>query len=91
MEFIRGMIVLVTDKMKTDLPTIMNDEHIFSHLIDEAILFDRELQGTHGYPHVLPCCLDVLTAGEAFNGWILIEEKCKLLQYCAFSSIKQCI
>ncbi|VDI67318.1 RAD50-interacting protein 1 [Mytilus galloprovincialis] len=75
MEFIRGMVILVTDKMKTDLQDIMNDEHIFSHLIDEAILFDRELQGTHSYPHVLPCCLDVLTAGEAFNGWILIEEK----------------
>ena len=76
MEFIRGMVILVTDKMKTDLKDIMNDEHIFSHLIDEVILFDRDLQGSHGYPHVLPSCLDVLTAGEAFNGWILIEEKC---------------
>lgn len=75
MEFIRGMVILVTDKMKTDLKDIMNDEHIFSHLIDEVILFDRDLQGSHGYPHVLPSCLDVLTAGEAFNGWILIEEK----------------
>jgi hypothetical protein len=76
MEFIRGMVILVTDKMKADLQDIMNDEHIFSHLIDEVILFDRDLQGSHGYPHVLPSCLDVLTAGEAFNGWILIEEKC---------------
>lgn len=75
MEFIRGMVILVTEKMKGDLQDIMNDEHIFSHLIDEAILFDRELHDIHGYPHVLPSCLDVLTAGEAFNGWILIEEK----------------
>jgi hypothetical protein len=52
MEFIRGMVILVTDKMKADLQDIMNDEHIFSHLIDEVILFDRDLQGSHGYPHV---------------------------------------
>lgn len=74
-EFMRGMVSLVTEKMTNDLPETMYDEHIFSHLVDEAILFDRELKDGYSYPPDLPCCLGVLTLPRAFHKWMLVEKQ----------------
>ncbi|OWF50906.1 RAD50-interacting protein 1-like [Mizuhopecten yessoensis] len=74
-EFMRGMVALVTEKMTNDLPDTMYDEHTFSHLVDEAILFDRELKDGYSYPLGLPCCLSVLTLPRAFHKWIMVEKQ----------------
>lgn len=74
-EFMRGMVALVVEKMTNDLPDTMYDEHIFSHLVDEAILFDREVKVGYGYPAGLPCCLSVLTLPRAFHKWTLVEKQ----------------
>lgn len=76
----RGMVALVVEKMTNDLPDTMYDEHIFSHLVDEAILFDREVKVGYGYPAGLPCCLSVLTLPRAFHKWTLVEKQCMYTQ-----------
>ena len=73
----KGMVSLVMEKMITDLPDLMYDEHQFSHLVDEAILFDREIRSSYGYSSAYPGSLHILTEGEAFQKWLLIEKKCE--------------
>jgi hypothetical protein len=73
----RGLVVLVMEKMAADLPTIMEDEHLFCHLVDEAIFFDHELHQIYDYPSGLNSSMDTLTVPKVFNRWIEIEKKCK--------------
>ena len=75
----KGMVSLVMEKMITDLPDLMYDEHQFSHLVDEAILFDREIRASYGYSSAYPGSLHVLTEGDAFQKWLLIEKKCEFV------------
>ena len=75
----KGMVSLVMEKMTTDLPNLMYDEHQFSHLVDEAILFDREIRASYGYSSAYPGSLHVLTEGDTFfQKWLSIEKKCEL-------------
>ncbi|CAH1793862.1 unnamed protein product, partial [Owenia fusiformis] len=74
-EFSRAMVMLVMEKLVTDIPELMFDEHQFSHMVDEALLFDQELRGSYGYPSAFPGCLHVLTEEEPFKKWILVERK----------------
>jgi hypothetical protein len=83
MEFMRGLLMMVVEKMVTDLPDIMYDEHLFSHLVDEALLFDRDLRLSSHYPANFPGCLHVLTQGAAFDKWLVIENKCTYKRYKA--------
>lgn len=73
----RGLVVLVMEKMSADLPTIMEDEHLFCHLVDEAIFFDHELHQIYHYPTGLNSSMDILTVPRVFDRWIEIEKKCK--------------
>ncbi|XP_062567477.1 RAD50-interacting protein 1-like [Saccostrea cucullata] len=74
-EFMRGLVVLVMEKMASDLPTIMEDEHLFCHLVDEAIFFDHELHQIYDYPAGLNSSMDLLTVPKVFERWIEIEKK----------------
>nr|KAG5713929.1 hypothetical protein BaRGS_024556 [Batillaria attramentaria] len=74
-EFMRGMVMLVMEKLAHDLPELLYDDVIFSHTVDEVLLFDRELRSTHGYPPTLPGCLDLLTTPEALSKWLAVEKK----------------
>ncbi|XP_048760330.2 RAD50-interacting protein 1-like [Ostrea edulis] len=74
-EFMRGLVVLVMEKMAADLPTIMEDEHLFCHLVDEAIFFDHELHQIYHYPTGLNSSMDILTVPRVFDRWIEIEKK----------------
>ena len=76
MEFSRGLVLLVMEKMLADVPELVYDDHQFSHFLDEALAFDKELRGMFGGSSP-PSCLHVLTLDEPFNKWILIERKCK--------------
>ena len=83
-----GLVTLVTEKVSHDLPEVMYDEHIFSHLVDEAILFDKDLRSSFGYPSSLPGCLTVLTGSDAFHKWNIVEKQCKYMTYSGASLIR---
>ena len=70
-------MLLVMEKMLTDIPELLYDDHQFSHLIDEALAFDSELREAYGYGPSQPTCLHALLRDETFTKWILIERKCK--------------
>lgn len=76
-EFSRGLVILVMEKLLTDIPELLYDDHLFSHMVDEALAFDRELRYNYGYPLGQPGVLHVLTQDEPFDKWIYIERKCK--------------
>ncbi|XP_074647667.1 RAD50-interacting protein 1-like [Tubulanus polymorphus] len=74
-EFSRGLVLLVMEKMVTDMDDLMYDEHLFSHMIDEALMFEKDLRGSYEYPTNQPGCLHVLTEPRPFEKWLLIEKK----------------
>ena len=77
LEFTAGMMLVVIEKMVTDLPELMNDDHQFSHFIDETLLFDREIRASYGYPDAQLGSLHVLTDDMYFRKWLQIERKCE--------------
>lgn len=74
-----GMMLIAMEKMVTDLPELMNDDHQFSHFIDEALLFDREIRTSYGYPASQLGSLHVLSEDKYFRKWLHIERKCKFI------------
>lgn len=76
-EFLVGLMGLVMEKMAHDLPELLHDDHQFSHLVDEALMFDREVRASYGYPASLPGCLHLLAEPEYFSKWLAIERKCE--------------
>lgn len=74
-ELMRGLVELVLERMTADLPEIMYDEHLFTHLIDEALLFDRELRQNYSYPPNQPGALHILSQEEVFDKWLVVEKK----------------
>ena len=75
-----GMITLAMEKMLTDLPELMNDDHQFCHLVDEALSFDREIRSSYRYPATYPGSLHVLCLDKYFKKWLHIEKKCKCIR-----------
>lgn len=78
-EFIRGLVQIAVEKLHSDLPNIQYDDFIFSHTIDEALGFDKELRDTYDYPPNQPSISAVLTQAKVFVKWLAMEKKCKLL------------
>lgn len=74
----RGLVQLAVEKLHSELPNLRYDDFTFSHSIDEALGFDKELRETYCYPNNEPSILNVLTQGSIFNQWIKMERKCKL-------------
>ncbi|XP_078690910.1 RAD50-interacting protein 1-like isoform X1 [Branchiostoma floridae x Branchiostoma belcheri] len=75
LEFTRGLLMLVADKLAQDMDSLLYDEHLFSHTVDEVLLFDRELRGSYSYPASQPGVLHVLTVQDTFHRWITVERK----------------
>jgi hypothetical protein len=78
-EFSRGLVVLAMEKLLSDIPELLYDDHLFSHMVDEALAFDMELTKAYNYPASQLGCLHVLTQPQPFNKWITIEKKCMLV------------
>ena len=66
------------EKLKSSLTQISGNESLFSHLIDETLLFDKELRSMFDYPALLPGCTSVLMTQPYLDQWLELEEKCKL-------------
>ncbi len=83
-EFSRGLVVLAMEKLLHDIPNMVFDEQIFSHMIDEVLSFDKDLKNSYGYPESLPGCLHILTQETCFDKWLRVEKKCefRLQNHC---------
>ncbi len=79
MEFIRGLLQEVEAKLLHDLPELVYDELLMSHLIDELLLFERELRTVLLYPKPLPSPLTVLLREVPLHKWLELEKSCKQL------------
>lgn len=86
-EFSRGLVVLAMEKLLNDIPNMLYDEHIFSHMIDEVLSFDKELKNTYGYPENHPGCLHVLTQESFFAKWLRVEKKCEFKELLLFRTL----
>ena len=76
-EFIRGLVLLVTNKMELDITELLSSDVLFAHLIDETLTFHHDLHSVYSYPAPLHSCLHVLIQPEPFHKWKTIEQKCK--------------
>ncbi|XP_063783105.1 RAD50-interacting protein 1 [Pseudophryne corroboree] len=78
MEFTRGLVILVLEKLSVDIPCLLYDDVLFCHLVDEVLLFQRELHTAHGYPSSLPNCMHILSEDTFFQRWLTVERKLAL-------------
>ncbi|KAM5170991.1 RAD50-interacting protein 1 [Mantella aurantiaca] len=78
MEFTRGLVMLVLEKLSADIPCLLYDDALFCHLVDEVLLFQRELHSAHGYLSSLPSCMHILSEDTFFQRWLTVERKLAL-------------
>lgn len=70
---------MAAEKLHHQLPNLCYDDSLFSHCIDEALGFDKELRNNFDYPKKQPGLIEVLTRAQIFVKWINIEKQCKAL------------
>ncbi|EDO38509.1 predicted protein, partial [Nematostella vectensis] len=75
LEFIRGLLAVTTEKMIHSLPELLADEAVFSHFVDETLLFHKELHELYNYPLTDHSCLKVLTRKQCLGKWVELERK----------------
>lgn len=68
---------LAVEKLYSELPNLQYDDFTFSHSVDEALGFDKELREIYDYPSNQPSILAVLTQAQVFVKWLAMEKKCK--------------
>lgn len=78
-EFSRGLVVLVVEKLMNDIGELMYDDDLFSNMVNQALAFDRELRTVYDYPEAQLSCLHVLSQPQPFKKWITIERKGRLV------------
>lgn len=69
--------MLVLEKMSADIPRLLYDDNLFCHMVDEILLFEKELHSAHGYINGLPSCMHILSEETCFQKWLTVERKCK--------------
>ncbi|XP_012890167.1 PREDICTED: RAD50-interacting protein 1 [Dipodomys ordii] len=75
LEFSRGLMMLVLEKLASDIPCLLYDDNLFCHLVDEVLLFERELHSVHGYPGTFASCMHILSEETCFQRWLTVERK----------------
>ncbi|XP_026557291.1 RAD50-interacting protein 1 isoform X2 [Pseudonaja textilis] len=75
LEFSRALVMLILEKLDAEIPCMLYDDNLFCHLVDEILLFERELHGIHGYLSSLPSCLHILSEETYFQRWLTVERK----------------
>lgn len=88
-ELTRGLVQELVKKLRHELnptnhPTI-NDDYLFSHLIDELLLFDKELCILHSYPDLYPRCIAVVQDECVLCRWRNVEKQCELTNGSTFN------
>lgn len=75
LEFMRGLVQVAVEKLNSDLPNLQYDDFTFSHSVDEALGFEKELRESYAYPSSQPSILTVLTQAHIFLKWLSMEKK----------------
>uniref|UniRef100_A0A7N5JBN2 RAD50-interacting protein 1 n=1 Tax=Ailuropoda melanoleuca TaxID=9646 RepID=A0A7N5JBN2_AILME len=75
LEFSRGLMMLVLEKLAADIPCLLYDDNLFCHLVDEVLLFERELHSVYGYPGTFANCMHILSEETCFQRWLTVERK----------------
>ncbi|XP_036339913.1 RINT1-like protein isoform X1 [Rhagoletis pomonella] len=75
LEFIRGLVQLIIEKLSADIDEISRDEHLFAHLVDETLAFEIELREIFGYPNSFTSVISVITQPIYLLKWISLEER----------------
>lgn len=75
-ELMKGLVQIVVEKLHFELPHLHYDDSLFSHCVDEALGFDKELKTGFGYPSTEPGVIEVLTQAQIFVKWINMEKRC---------------
>eukprot|EP00731_Ephydatia_muelleri_P029349 Em0020g993a len=75
LEFIRGLLQELEVKLLHDMSTILYEDAIMAHLIDELLLFEKELRSVVQYPSPHPSCLHVLYDDLALHKWVTLEKQ----------------
>ncbi|XP_006990550.1 RAD50-interacting protein 1 isoform X2 [Peromyscus maniculatus bairdii] len=75
LEFSRGLMMLILEKLASDIPCLLYDDNLFCHLVDEVLLFERELHSVHGYPSTFASCMHILSEETCFQRWLTVERK----------------
>uniref|UniRef100_A0A8B9PIH9 RAD50-interacting protein 1 n=1 Tax=Apteryx owenii TaxID=8824 RepID=A0A8B9PIH9_APTOW len=75
LEFSRGLVMLILEKLAADIPCLLYDDTLFCHLVDEVLLFERELYSVHGYLSSFPSCMHILSEESCFQRWLTVEKK----------------
>lgn len=76
LEFSRGLVQLVVEKLVKDTPVILEDDAILAHAIGEVLSFESELRTSCNYPSSQPSALLILTQPQFFSRWIALERAC---------------
>ena len=64
------------EKINHNIPLVLDDEALFSHFVDETLLFDQELRTSYDLSQVKNNCLQVLAKQPHFGKWVALEKKC---------------
>lgn len=75
-------MMLILEKLAADIPCLLYDDSLFCHLVDEVLLFERELHSVHGYPSTFANCMHILSEETCFQRWLTVERKCKCSYAC---------
>ena len=73
----RGLLQEVDTKLLHDIPEMVYDEVLMSHLIDELLLFEQELRTILHYPPSYPSPLHVMLEDVPFHKWLTLEKTCR--------------
>mmetsp|Transcript_35419 Transcript_35419/g.57302 ORF Transcript_35419/g.57302 Transcript_35419/m.57302 type:complete len:742 (-) Transcript_35419:255-2480(-) len=74
-EIARGLVTCVCNKLRTDLPALLDEHVLLAHTIDEAICFQKELQSLLMESDDVPSVLNILCENaDTVNIWIQLER-----------------
>ena len=71
-------------KLEHSIPQIIDDDNLYSHMIDEILLFNKELHMAHNYQSTEHSCLHVLTTDACLQRWVELEKNCKYFRVAFF-------
>ncbi|KAL7294373.1 hypothetical protein TKK_0012380 [Trichogramma kaykai] len=75
-EFIRSLAKLAVNKLYSEMDSILYDDKLFAHTVDEAINFENELRSIYQYPSSEHATVLVLSQPQFLSKWLAIERKC---------------
>ena len=68
------LLELCEEKLRKTTDKCIDDDVLFAHLIDETMIFDKELQAINNDPQMN--CVKVLLEEPYLKQWIDLEKKC---------------